>query len=949
MRRLGVFVIIFVLALAFAARAQVPEGLPEGFELCADNGQLALYIHPETTEIALWDKAAGEVWFSNPQGRNMRAAVAQDVVQIRYDAPTSPDKLMDSYTHSVQLGQAQIIPLPEGVRVEYRFGAEYPESVVPMPQLIKASVFEEEILAQVSSSDQNTLLRYYTPIFVREPHPFELGVTSAARDLERQFFGNLIIVPLTEEYEALVEEAKGLAPGSPELRSLEEKLAKQRMDALYLLLEKFTGYLLGSGEGARSVGFRKDITSSSELTKADFAHLTQEPSYLLARLAPLLQDQVARIFAKVGYGIEDLARDHVQNRLDPPIPSVERFMVPVEYRLEGRELLVTIPMAEVVYPKDQPTAYEVNWDGSLGDEVVIYDHSKELVTYPLTSIALLRYFGAADTEAQGYIFVPDGSGALIYLNNGKTNQTLYSEAVYGRDGALPVAERRPYDRENNHLPVFGLKQGEKAFFAVIEEGEAIAQIRADIARPTSQYNVAYAAFQTIPKAQRRLDQFTQINLYQSRPYLGDITVRYTFLYGEEATYSGMARYYQDYLISRGQLSQRRHGEGIPFFLEVIGVVPKIQPVVGVAREVQLALTTFGQAQEMVEELLDLGVENLSLRYSGWLTGGIEHKYPAGVRLAPGLGGEKGLTALAQFLEERQVPFYPAVEFLKVQRSGALQGFAPARQAARAVNGMYATWPDFNPVTYEALSKPTRYILSPQVLPDLVERFLEDYSGLGINGLAVPSMGLEVHSDLKRDESQVVDRAQAAEQIQTQLKKLTAAGLALQLDGGNALALPYASSILNVPQTSTRYNLQDEEVPFLQMVLHGLVDYAGEPLNLAVDVQEHLLRAAQTASGLYLKLIGGDASLLKETEYAHLLSVEREYWLQEGASLYRRYNIYLGDLASQRILDFQRVSPELTVTRFEGGDAVVVNFGAEPVDYEGFTIPARYFVRLRGVR
>jgi len=52
--------------------------------------------------------------------------------------------------------------------------------------------------------------------------------------------------------------------------------------------------------------------------------------------------------------------------------------------------------------------------------------------------------------------------------------------VYGRDGALPVAERRPYDRENNHLPVFGLKQGEKAFFAVIEEGEAIAQIRADI-------------------------------------------------------------------------------------------------------------------------------------------------------------------------------------------------------------------------------------------------------------------------------------------------------------------------------------------------------------------------------------------------------------------------------------------------------------------------------------
>ena len=122
-----------------------------------------------------------------------------------------------------------------------------------------------------------------------------------------------------------------------------------------------------------------------------------------------------------------------------------------------------IPMAEVVYPKDRPTAFEVNWDGSLGEEVVIYDHSKELATYPLTSITLLRYFGAADSQAEGYIFVPDGSGALIYLNNGKTGQTLYSESVYGQDGALPLSERRPFDREVNHLPVFGLKQGEGRF------------------------------------------------------------------------------------------------------------------------------------------------------------------------------------------------------------------------------------------------------------------------------------------------------------------------------------------------------------------------------------------------------------------------------------------------------------------------------------------------------
>lgn len=944
MRRLiPAFLVLLLLVLAPKACAQVPEG----FSLCAENEHLALYIHPETTEIAVYDRAAGETWFSNPQGRSMRHGVGQDVLQLRYDAPTSPDKLMDSWAHSVQLGQAEIIPLGDGVRVEYLFGPEYPESAALIPQLIKAGIFEEEVLAKVSPGDQNTLLRYYTPIYLREPYPFELGVTSAARELERRLFGELVIVPLTEEYQSLVAEAKELEAGSQELRRLEERIAKERMDVLYLLLEKFTGYLLASGEGARSVGFRQDITSTSDLTKDDFSHLKEEPSYLLARLAPLIQEQVVRIFAKVGYGVAELTRDHVQNRLDPPIPSLERFFVPVEYHLDGRELVVRIPMAEVVYPKDRPTAFEVNWDGSLGEEVVIYDHSKELATYPLTSITLLRYFGAADSQAEGYIFVPDGSGALIYLNNGKTGQTLYSESVYGQDGALPLSERRPFDREVNHLPVFGLKQGGRAFFAVIEEGEAIAQIRADIARPTGQYNIAYPVFQTIPKAARRLDQFTQINLYQSRPYLGDLTVRYAFLYGEEASYSGMARYYQNYLLERGLLSQRRQGEGIPFFLEVIGVVPKVQPVLGVAREVQLPLTTFSQAGAMVEELLDLGITNLSLRYSGWLKGGLEHQYPAGVKLAPGLGGRKGLVELAQFLAENGVPFYPAVEFLKVQRSGVLQGFLPARQAARAVNGMYATWPDFDPVTYQALAKPVRYILSPAVLPQLVDGFLEDYRALGLTGLAVPSMGREVHSDLQRDERRVVDRVQAAAQIQAQLEKIQAAGLALQIDGGNALALPYASSVLNVPQTSTGYNLADESVPFLQMVLQGLVDYAGGPMNFAIDLEEHILRSAQTASGLYLLLIWEDASLLKETEYARLLSVQKDYWLQEGARIYRRYNAELGDLAGERIVDFTRLSPELTATRFANGDLVVVNFGFSEAQYNGVTVPARDFVRLRG--
>ncbi len=960
MRYLG---LLAIACLFFSLTLPLAAQIPADFILAAENDYLALYIHHDTTEIALWDKTASTSWFSNPEGRNRRQGIAHDVIQIRYDAPTSPDKLMNSYAHSVQLGQANIFPIAGGVRVEYLFGSEYTDNIALVPQMIKAGIFEQEILSQVTQAEQNILFRYYTPIMLRDPYPFELSVTSAAQRLEKQLFADLIVVPVTEDYDTLVNNAQFIEQQlaesnysaeeqqqlTRELQQIEDRIADYRMDVLYGLLEKFTGYLLGSGEGGRSIGYRHDITSTSDLGLADFSHLREEPSYLLGRLAPLLQDQVERIFHNVNYRIEDLARDHVQNRLDPPVPSVERFFIPVEYYLDGQALVVQIPMDEVVYPRNQPTVFDVNWDGTLGSELLIYDHTRELETYPLTSIALMRYFGAADSEGEGYIFVPDGSGAIIHLNNNKLSQALYSEPVYGRDGALPTSEQLAYQKRKNHLPIFGMKVENKAFLAVIEEGEAIAQIRADIARPTTPYNIAYAAFQTISKATRRLDQFTQINLYQSRPYQGNIRIRYEFLYDEEANFNGMARRYQEYLVERDQLTSRIQGDGIPFFLEVIGVVPKREPVLGIAREVQLPLTTFEQAQAMVTELLNSGVNNLSLRYSGWLKGGINHIYPTGVHLAPGLGGADGFASLVQYLRENNVTFYPAVEFLKVQRSGLLQGFIPQRDAARAVNGLYATLPEFDPVTNKALPQPTRYILASRVLPKLVDDFLAEYRPLNVQGLAVPSLGEEVHSDLQRNQRQVVDRVQAAIQIGEQLNKLVAAGLTLQVDGGNALAIPYASSILGVPQTSTGYNLVDGEVPFLQMVLHGFVDYAGEPLNLAVDRQESILRAAQTASGLSMQLIWADASVLKETEYAHLLSVQGDYWLSEAVQIYEKYNRELGDLAKERIEEFHSISPELTLTRFSNGDEVIVNFGHDELEYAGTMIPAREFVRLRGVR
>ena len=52
--------------------------------------------------------------------------------------------------------------------------------------------------------------------------------------------------------------------------------------------------------------------------------------------------------------------------------------------------------------------------------------------YPISAIQILPFFGAANLDQTGYIFIPDGSGALIDLNNGKEHYQPFSARVYGQ-------------------------------------------------------------------------------------------------------------------------------------------------------------------------------------------------------------------------------------------------------------------------------------------------------------------------------------------------------------------------------------------------------------------------------------------------------------------------------------------------------------------------------------
>ena len=172
----------------------------------------------------------------------------------------------------------------------------------------------------------------------------------------------------------------------------------------------------------------------------------------------------------------------------------------------------------------------------------------------MTTIEVLPYFEAANIKKEGYIFVPDGSGALIYLNNNKTNLVPYKKQIYGIDfSTQAIRELQPFLNEQIHLPVYGIKQDDKGFLAIVEEGDAIGNINAEVAGMKDSYNKVYTSYEIIPKAMVDLaatDNLREdttlhrlaINMYQTRNYKGDIKVRFKLLKGEETDYSAWPGY-----------------------------------------------------------------------------------------------------------------------------------------------------------------------------------------------------------------------------------------------------------------------------------------------------------------------------------------------------------------------------------------------------------------------
>lgn len=556
----------------------------------------------------------------------------------------------------------------------------------------------------------------------------------------------------------------------------------------------------------------------------------------------------------------------------------------------------------------------------------------------ITSIAITPYFISGRGSDEGYLFLPDGSGALVRFGTANVSADTYSRPIYGDEPTnLTMDYYLRSDEENICLPVWGMVSNGSALMAIGEEGVECGTLNAAANGQLSSMANAYISYSLLNSVMYYVGS-QETRIYDDPQYtLGRITTRYLFLAGEDANYSGMARRYRAYLQETYELSDGQQNKGL--YLDVYAGVTKTISTLGIPHETVVPLTTTEQLLEITDYLQENGAADITVRYRLWNSDELYGKRITSAEAASQV--VKG-SSLEELTARTDIRVFPALMSLQTYRGG---GFIDhVLNASQSITGLPFTWYEYSPSTLQETSD-AFYRNSLEKFPRMFEKLLDSLQSDKIQRLALGDIGSQLYCDYTGEGYR---RTESKEQMAALVKKASEGTESLMLDAANAYACIYADVIYSAPICHSGQDILDESVPFYSLALNGLAECVAPPLNSS-NVGDHaLLYTVASGSGLCYSLIYEDASMLLDTPLSGLSGASFETFGQEAADRYNQLAEVYALVGDSRMYSHEYVGDGLSVTTYENGVNIYVNFGqSAAVLPDGTELAAESFAARMG--
>ncbi|MBE6903884.1 MAG: hypothetical protein E7480_04685 [Ruminococcaceae bacterium] len=592
----------------------------------------------------------------------------------------------------------------------------------------------------------------------------------------------------------------------------------------------------------------------------------------------------------------------------------ENFVIPVEITLEEDRLCVDIIASEI----------------------------KETGENKIISISLLPYFGATYADEKGYLLVPDGSGAIAEFNSMTSYKFGYSKEVYGED---PILYKKFKDtvEEKVYMPIFAIKREKSAMFAIVEDGAAVCTINADLAGIKTSYNSAgvtfnYRALDTTHLAEMS-NEDRVLYVVPKKPYSKEkFRVGYYFLEGENADYSGMAELYRNYLIDKYNLSDKK-SQGIALNLSYLASAEIKKSFLGIPYTGQVTLTTLDDVSKALEKFEQNGNGSVSVSMLGAFKGGLYGKIPTNLSINKKIGNVKKINTLI----EKNKNIYLLADIQKVYKGG--NGISSITGVSRSVSGARAEQFSYYLNTFDKNHSFKKwYLISALNLEKISDTIAKSVNK--INGaFGIYNSGANLYSDY--DKNNIFDRQAMLDITQTAFEKISNASEGIYFKDAFIYSLSTANMISSVPMKSSQYDMLTKDIPFYQMVIHGICDYASNSVNLEGDTELAILKSIEYGAAPDFSLIVRNTDIIHKTSEKGYYSCNSAVWEERIHTLYNSTRSFYKAVAGQYMTAHRELEKDVFETVYQNGYSVIVNYSDKDISVNGNTVKAESYCFLKG--
>lgn len=573
------------------------------------------------------------------------------------------------------------------------------------------------------------------------------------------------------------------------------------------------------------------------------------------------------------------------------------------------------------------------------DESIISTSGDENSQFTLSKIFVLPFFGAreAEKDANGYIFIPDGCGALMNFGTSGKYSMAFSGRIYGGDLGIvkenvTLTEIPRVNSKQINFPIFGIVNGigNNASLAIIENGAEYAEIIANPAGVRLDVFWACAKFVYNEAFFQSTGSGTGFSTLQKKQNVVNAKISFRILSGDDADYVGFAKTYRQYLLDKNELTDTvaecgGNAEDITLLMRAF-MSEQCLSLFGYDTKM---LTTINDVSQWSDDFLGENVK-LIVALTGFSSGGNSGTKLRDWSVEGKIGSEKDLQRLYEKLSENNSRLVLEKNIIR-----GFDGQILRRDLVYRIDSMLAA----STVQKELYSE-INYN-SSQAIGEICDRLTElpEYK----RSLYLTEIGSHAISDFRSGSEK--NRSEVIEEIRQSLAKAVSLNGFLMCDYPNQYALKYATAITNTPTSSSQYLYETATVPFNTVLLAGYKEMYSEPLNFGTQTIDDILKLIDYniyPSYIFTEL---NSAEFDKTNTNDIYSSKYTDLSAYAVEAYAKINEVLSQVKGEGIENKSVPESGVSVTEYANGKQIAVNYNDHSVTYNGIEIAAKSVVVL----